>query len=98
MKVAFIRRLPRERQEKLFDIWLLLQRDSTGGYSGDVVAEAIIQRALQQARAGGTENDSNAPQWYRRYRLTPRPQTRPRSTGAARRVLRRAIREAPAAA
>ena len=96
MKVAFVQGLPPERQEKVFEVWLRLQRSSTGDYSGESVAEAIIDSIAQQL--AGFEGEDTSPQWYRRYRLNPRPQNRPRTSGAVRKVVRRAAREAPAAA
>src|SRR5688572_14365222 len=44
MTVAFMRRLPRTRQERVADIWHQLRRDPTGGYSSEMIAEAILNR------------------------------------------------------
>ena len=100
MKVAFMQGLPPDQQEKLFEIWLRLRRDPTGGYTGAVIAEAIIERITREARAVATAEDDEAawPQWYRRYRLNPRVKARSRSTGISREALRRAIRKSSAAA
>ena len=98
MKVAFMRGLPPERQEKVFDVWLNLQRHSDGGYSGDMIADAIIDRALMEYRAGQESGEMSGPCWYRRYRLAPRPRARPRTAVAAREAVRKGTRRLPAAA
>ncbi len=100
MTVAFMRRLSRERQERVADIWLRLRRDPTGGYSGEEIAEAILARkradGIPTTLAG--EYGVHSPQWYRRFRLNDCRKTRPRTPGHVRDALRRANRRTTAAA
>jgi len=86
MKVAFLEGLPPERQERLFELWLKLRQDPTGGYSGDMVAQAIMDRI--QAGEGAAP-----PQWYRRYRLSSRRMARPRIAKLPRETARRAVQK-----
>ena len=98
MKVKFMSGLPPEKQEQLFDIWLRLRRDPTGGYSSSEVAEAIIQRAVDSAQGDIRIFDVSSPHWYRRFRASDRRKAKPRTPGHVRDACRRQIRRAPLAA
>ena len=100
MTVAFMRRLPRTRQERVADIWHQLRRDPTGGYSSEMIAEAILNRRSVDGRPNTLDGEDgvHSPQWYRRYRLNECRKTRPRTPGYVRDAVRRAIRKASAAA
>ena len=100
MTVAFMRRLPRSRQERVADIWHRLRRDSSGGYSSEMIAEAILNQKSVDGRPNTlTGMDGlHSPQWFRRYRLNECRKTRPRTPGFVRDAVRRAIRKSSAAA
>jgi hypothetical protein len=86
MKVAFLQGLPPERQEKLFEVWLRLREDPSGAYTGDMIAQTIIDRI--QAGEGAAP-----PQWYRRYRLSSRRISRSRPARHPREGARRAVQK-----
>ena len=97
MTVAFMKRLPRDRQERVFEVWLNLHRDPTGGYSGESIADAMINSIKERRENGfGADSGPDSPQWYRRYRLHARRRSRQRSAAATREAVKRAIRKAAA--